>query len=151
MKVPMDKIVRDTLESLSGIIEQSNVEILQPDSMPEVFVDTQRMTEVWQNLIENSIKFIGNQPQPVIEIGYGSMEKFFEFYVRDNGIGIEEKYFDTVFGLFNKLDNKSKGTGFGLALVKRIIEIHGGTIRVESAGKGQGSVFRFTVPKLKRK
>ncbi len=151
VKVPMDKIVRDTLESLSGIIEQSNVQIMQPDSMPEVFVDAQRMAEVWQNLIENSIKFIGNQPQPVVEIGYSSMEKYLEFYVRDNGIGIEEKYFDTVFGLFNKLDNKSEGTGFGLALAKRIIEIHGGTIRVESAGKEQGSIFRFTVPKLKRK
>jgi light-regulated signal transduction histidine kinase (bacteriophytochrome) len=151
VKVPMDKILKDTLDSLTGILEQGKVQIVPPDSMPEVFVDSQRMAEVWQNLIENSVKFMGNQPHPVIEVGYSSGDKFFEFYVRDNGVGIEKKYFDTVFGLFNKLDNKSEGTGFGLALVKRIIEIHGGSIRVESMGKDQGSTFRFTLPKLKRK
>jgi PAS domain S-box-containing protein len=151
VNVRMDKIISDTLDSLSGIIEQKNVQITKPDSMPEVFVDAQRMAEVWQNLIENSIKFMGPRLQPAIEIGYDSTDKFLEFFVRDNGIGIEEKYFSTVFGLFNKLDNKSEGTGFGLALVKRIIEIHGGTIRVESDGKDQGSTFRFTLPKFKRK
>jgi PAS domain S-box-containing protein len=151
VKVSMDKILRDTLDSISGIIEQKNVQIIPPGSMPEVFVDSQRMAEVWQNLIENSVKFMGDQSRPVVEIGFDSADKFQEFYIRDNGIGIEEKYFDTVFGLFNKLDNKSEGTGFGLALVKRIVEIHGGTIRVESAGKGLGSTFRFTLPKLKRK
>jgi two-component system sensor histidine kinase/response regulator len=151
VKVPMDKIIKETLDSLSGIIEQKNVRIIQPDSMPEVFVDSQRMVEVWQNLIENSIKFMDDQQQPVIEIGYSVDDRFFEFFIRDNGIGIEKKYYDTIFGLFNKLDNKIEGTGFGLALVKRIIEIHGGTIRVESPGKKMGSTFRFTLPRLKRK
>jgi len=151
VKVSMDKIVKDTIDSLSGILEQKKVQLVQSDSMPEVLVDSQRMAEVWQNLIENSVKFMGNQPHPVIKIGYGISDKFLEFYIRDNGIGIEQKYFDTVFGLFNKLDNKSDGTGFGLALVKRIIEIHGGSIRVESAGKDQGSTFLFKLPKLKRK
>jgi signal transduction histidine kinase len=147
----MNKIIKDTIDSLSGILEQKKVQIVQPGTMPEVFVDSQRMSEVWQNLIENSVKFMGDQPQPVIEIGYSPADKFVEFYIRDNGIGIEEKFYETVFGLFNKLDNKSEGTGFGLALVKRIIEIHGGDIRIESAGKNKGSTFRFTLPKNKTK
>ena len=94
---------------------------------------------------------MGDQPKPVIEIGYAHYNKETEFFIRDNGIGIDAKYFDTIFGLFNQLDNKTEGTGFGLALVKRIIEVHGGNINVESQGKGHGATFRFTLPEIKRK
>jgi chemotaxis family two-component system sensor kinase Cph1 len=67
------------------------------------------------------------------------------FYVRDNGIGIDPQYYDKVFGLFDKLDPHSEGTGIGLALVKRIVETHGGKIWVESEGVGYGSTFCFTL------
>jgi signal transduction histidine kinase len=67
-------------------------------------------------------------------------------FVKDNGMGIEPRYHDKVFGLFEQLDGKSDGTGIGLALVKRIIEVYGGRIWVESTGQGQGSTFYFTVP-----
>jgi signal transduction histidine kinase len=67
-------------------------------------------------------------------------------FVQDNGIGIDEAYHDHVFGLFERLDVKVDGTGIGLALVKRIVEVHGGEIRVESDGLNQGSRFSFTLP-----
>lgn len=148
--VNMDKIVNDALESVSGIINERKVKLIMPEKMPRVLADPQRMAEVWQNLIENAVKFMGNQSDPVIEIGYSDSEKEIEFFIRDNGMGIDPKYHETIFGLFNKLDNKSEGTGFGLALVKRIIEVHGGTIRVESEGRGKGCTFKFKLPLKKQ-
>ncbi len=99
-----------------------------------------------QNLIENAIKYMGEQPQPRIEIGVRDEDEAPVFFVRDNGIGIEPRYHQTIFGLFEKLDPKAEGTGIGLALVKRIIETHEGKIWVESEGKGQGATFCFTLP-----
>jgi signal transduction histidine kinase len=98
------------------------------------------MVEVLQNLIVNATKFMGDQPQPLIEIGI--RDKI--FYVRDNGIGIAAEYHERIFGLFNKLDQFSDGTGIGLALVKRIIEVHGGRIWIESE-TGKGATFFFTL------
>ena len=120
--------------------------------MPSVFCDRTRVMEVLQNLISNSIKFIGDQPQPSIQIGATGIDQksgFPIFYVADNGIGIDPKYHETVFGLFNRLDQQKEGTGIGLTLVKRIIEVHGGRIWLESEGKNKGSAFYFTLPPSK--
>ena len=89
---------------------------------------------------------MGNQKNPQIEIGQrGNENDMPVFYVRDNGMGIEAEHHERIFGLFNKLDAKSEGTGVGLALVKRIIEFHGGRIWVES-DMGKGSTFLFILP-----
>ena len=89
---------------------------------------------------------MGNQPDPRIEIGQrGEEEGKLIFFIADNGMGIAPEYHDRIFGLFNKLDPKAEGTGIGLALVKRIIEFHGGRIWVESE-EGKGSTFYFTLP-----
>jgi len=97
--------------------------------MPSVYGDRQRLTEVLQNLLDNAAKFMGDQPNPRIEIGQqGERNGSPVFFVKDNGIGIAPEYHERIFGLFNKLDSKSEGTGIGLALVKRIIEVHGGRI-----------------------
>ena len=89
---------------------------------------------------------MGEQLDPQIEIGRHSEEDGKSvFFVRDNGIGIAPEYHERVFGLFNKLDANSEGTGIGLALVKRIVEYHGGRIWVESEA-GKGSTFYFTLP-----
>ena len=88
---------------------------------------------------------MGEQVAPRIEIGVREEAGQQVFYVRDNGLGIESKYHEKVFGLFDQLDAQSEGTGVGLALVKRIIEVHGGRIWVESEGVGHGSTFCFTL------
>jgi two-component system, chemotaxis family, sensor kinase Cph1 len=93
-------------------------------------------------------KFMGDQPSPRIEIGTRGTGEDGKpiFFVRDNGTGIEPQYHERIFGLFNKLDAQTEGTGVGVALVKRIVEVHGGRIWVKSDGVGKGSTFCFTLP-----
>jgi signal transduction histidine kinase len=102
--------------------------------------------EVLQNLIDNAAKFMDNQLEPRIEIGVqGELNGNPIFYVRDNGMGIAPQFKEKIFGLFDKLNSQSEGTGIGLALVKRIIEFHGGRVWVESE-IGQGATFFFSLP-----
>ena len=120
---------------------------IHPD-LPAVYGDRPRLTEVLQNLLDNAAKFMGDQKEPCIELGYAGEDREHGkliLYVRDNGMGIPAEHYDRVFGLFNKLDPKTEGTGIGLALVKRIVEVHGGRIWVESEA-GKGSTFFFTLP-----
>jgi signal transduction histidine kinase len=111
---------------------------------PLVRVDRVRIVEVLQNLITNAAKFMGKQKHPLIDIGMKSINEENIFFVKDNGSGIAPEFHDRIFGLFNKLDPFSDGTGIGLALVKRIIEVHGGRIWVESE-LGKGTTFFFTL------
>ena len=106
------------------------------------------LVEVLQNMLDNSLKFMGSQLEPHIEVGTQPYPQpgMGLFYVRDNGQGIEPRFHETVFGLFNKLNARSEGTGVGLALVRRIIDVHGGKIWVESDGEGKGATFYFTLP-----
>ena len=145
--VPFTDIINETLKLTKGQLLASNVKITVQEDLPVVHVDQPRMVEVMQNLIDNAIKFTEGQPDPHIEIGVKRKDKEYIFYVRDNGIGIDSKFHEKIFGLFDKLDPKSEGTGIGLALVKRIIEVHGGSIWVESTDNETGSTFLFTVPK----
>ncbi|HET6824008.1 MAG TPA: ATP-binding protein, partial [Anaerolineales bacterium] len=131
---------------VQGRILAHGIRISIAPDLPTVYGDRPRLTEVLQNLIDNAAKFMGDQKEPHIEIGRdGEEDSKPILYVRDNGIGIAPEHFDRVFGLFNKLDPKTDGTGIGLALVKRIVEVHGGRIWVESE-VGKGSTFFFTLP-----
>jgi signal transduction histidine kinase len=114
--------------------------------MPTVVADKLRIGEVIQNLLENAIKFSGEGNEPHIEICATREQDSVLVHFKDNGIGIDTRYHDIVFGLFNRLDSSIPGTGVGLALVKRIEEIHGGQISIESTGDGQGSRFCFSLP-----
>lgn len=152
VKMSMYSIVSEALELLSGPLTENDVKVEVDNELPEVYVDKQRMVEVWLNLIENAVKFSHKHEKPQIKIDFIKEDTKFIFNIRDNGIGIDKKYHSTVFGLFNKLDNKTSGTGIGLALVKRIIEVHGGDIWVDSDGIGKGTKFSFSVPiKMPRK
>ena len=152
--ISFQALVHDAVELVQGDITKHGVFVQIDENMSDVYGDKQRLIEVIQNLVSNAAKFMGDQPKPLIEIGQDKGDEkngLSTFYVRDNGIGIPPEHHDRVFGLFNKLDVTSDGTGIGLALVKRIVEIHGGRIWIQSASSpqgeaGAGSTFYFTLP-----
>lgn len=146
VSIPFEELVREAVELVHGRIMERGISVHIDADMPVVFGDRQRLLEVLQNLIDNAAKFMGSQPEPRIEVGQrGQEDGKLIFYVRDNGIGILPEHHDRVFGLFNKLDPNSEGTGVGLALVKRIVEIHDGRIWFESEA-GKGTTFYFSLP-----
>jgi len=107
--------------------------------------DRRRLLEVFQNLLDNAAKFMGDAANPRVEVGVRQDGDQAVYFVRDNGMGIEPRHVDRVFGLFEKLDPGGEGTGIGLALVRRIVEAHGGRTWADSAGRGLGSTFCFTL------
>lgn len=145
----MSDVVKEAIELLQGLISEKNVKIEFDDPMPLVFADKLRIREVWQNLIENAIKY-SNKPDIILNIGNYHSETDPVYYIKDNGIGIDMRYKDKIFALFDKLDQSSDGTGIGLSLVKRIIELHNGTIWVESDGYDCGSTFYFTIKSIQK-
>jgi signal transduction histidine kinase len=146
--IPFNDLVNEALEIVHGRLEKHGITLQTQPNLPLVHVDRPRLIEVLQNLIDNAAKYIGAQSTPVIEIGTMGMDALGDqiFFVRDNGMGIAPEYHERIFGLFDKLDPASEGTGIGLALVKRIIEFHGGRIWVESE-VGRGSTFYITLPR----
>lgn len=146
--LPFEVIVKEAIEKVGGQILQRGIHIKIGKELPMVRVDRERAVEIVQNLVDNAAKFMGDQADPQIEIDTCGTEGtgMAIFFVKDNGIGIDPQFHDRIFGLFNKLDPASEGTGVGLALVKRIIEVHGGKIWVLSKGKGDGTTFYFTLP-----
>lgn len=145
-EVPFASIVQEAIANVSGQLQSQDISVsIQPD-LPMVYGDKVRLVEVVQNLLDNACKYMGSQPNPQIKVGYlKKSEGTCAFFVGDNGIGIDPRYHQRVFGLFDKLDPQSEGTGVGLAVVKRIVEVHGGQIWIESDGPGHGSTFYFTL------
>jgi len=144
--VLFEALAQEAIELTDGRLRERGVRVGVGSGLPVVYGDRQRLLELMQNLIDNAAKYMGDQPKPSIEIGAAGFEDSKPiFFVRDNGIGIAPEFHERVFGLFNKLDPNAEGTGVGLALVKRIVEFHGGRIWVESE-KGKGATFYFTLP-----
>ncbi len=139
-------VAKQAIELVKVSIDEHGIEIVL-DDMPDIEGDKTRLIEVYLNLIENSIKFRGDQISPRIHIGSVEKDGMICCFVRDNGVGIDAEYHVQVFGLFERLSADAGGTGVGLALVKRIVEVHGGKIWIESDGLGLGSVIWFTLPK----
>lgn len=146
-KINMDNLVKEVLTQLAGPLKEQQVEVTIQESLPAVYGDRQRISMVVQNLLENAVKYMGDQTTPRIEIGVREEDKVCIFIIRDNGKGVDQSCHEIVFELFKKLDTKSEGTGIGLALVKRIIDAHGGNVWVESEGAGKGSAFCFSLAK----
>lgn len=141
----LNDILDTAREMLHGSIADRRVVFRIPDGLPDVYGDIPRIEEVVQNLIENSLKFFGSRVNPEITVNAEKSGNNVVITFTDNGIGIAPEYHEQIFGLFNKLDKNAEGTGVGLALIKRIVEVHGGEIRVESA-EGEGAAFIFTLP-----
>ena len=147
-EMPLQEVVKDALDMVAGGIMQKGVDVVVTKEPILLCGDRMRLVEVFQNLVDNAIKFMGDQPNPRVEIGVEKPGAETMFFVRDNGIGIIPRFLPKVFGLFEKYDPGTKGSGIGLALVKRIVEVHGGKIWVESEGLGKGTTFRFTLAKI---
>lgn len=147
-KVALEDLAREAIELVKGAIIGRNVKVNIAPDLPVLFGDRKRLVEVMQNLIENAVKFMGDQKAPRIEINALEQEGELLCYVRDNGIGINPRYHKKIFDLFDRLNENIEGTGIGLAIVQRIIEVHKGRVWVESEGPGQGSTFYFSLPKV---
>lgn len=144
------EIAEEALRLTAGAVSRSGAQVELDAADVPLYGDRTRFTEVWQNLVDNAAKFMGEQSQPRIHVGARDAGGETEFFVRDNGIGIDARHGERIFGLFDKLDTRSDGTGVGLALVRRIVELYGGRIGVESDGVGHGSCFKFTLPDARR-
>ena len=145
-KIDLKELVNQVTDTLSGILIEADFSVKIESNLPPVFGDKLRIKELYQNLIENAVKYKGKQTSPCIQIGCITEDEEPVFYVKDNGMGIDPKYHERIFGLFHQLDSEQSGTGIGLALVERIVHVHKGRIWVESEGKDKGSVFKFTLP-----
>jgi signal transduction histidine kinase len=149
-EVPFEAIAREATAQVQGRLMARNVQVKVAAGLPRVVGDRTRLVEVVQNLLDNAVKFMGDQAEAQIEVGVRYDAGAPVFFVKDNGVGIDPRYQDKVFGLFDKLDPKSEGTGVGLALVKRIITGHGGRVWIESDGPGTGATFCFTLSEAAR-
>ena len=144
--VSLEELAQEAKDIVRGRLVGRGIEVIILPGLPVVRGDRLRLLEVVQNLLDNAAKFMGDQKEPRIEIGPRRDGEETVIFVRDNGIGIDPQHRERVFGLFDKLDPKGEGTGVGLALVKRIVELLGGRIWVESEGRLKGSTFCFTLP-----
>ncbi|OBK19591.1 histidine kinase [Mycobacterium asiaticum] len=149
--VALDTTLDMALGNLAAAREESGAEIVRPRQLPEVFGDSTLLTQLWQNLIGNAIKFRRDDvaPRVVIDCRQGSAgdDDFWSITVTDNGIGIPAEFSDKVFVIFQRLHGRDAytGTGLGLALCKKIVEHHGGTICIDTTYTG-GTRFEFTLP-----
>jgi two-component system sensor kinase FixL len=140
---------KDLAHEAAGLLEPSwrkrGITVIIPESLPVLFGDRLRLLQVMTNLVDNAIRFMGNQKEPCINIGVRCDSGIPVFFVQDNGIGIKKEHLEKIFGLFERFNPDIPGTGIGLATVKRIIEAHSGKIWAESEGEGMGTTFCFTL------
>jgi PAS domain S-box-containing protein len=142
-------LVQEACELLAGRITACNGEVALPESDVLLWGDRVRLLEVLQNLLDNALKFSEGRPvdgRVRVWVEVARRDSEYVVSVRDRGIGINPRYHHKLFGLFEKLHSNPEGTGIGLALVKRIIEVHGGKVWIESAGEDRGTTVSFTLP-----
>lgn len=147
-KIDCNHIVDDVMLDLSSTIEEKGASILK-DKMPCIFGYRDELRSLFQNLLSNSLKYSKDEIAPNIQIKCQSVEKFWQFSVKDNGIGFKPEYKDRIFVIFQRLQNKKNmhGSGIGLSRCKKIVELHEGKIWADSQ-PNVGSTFYFTLPKV---
>jgi len=149
VEIKAEELIREVSQRLEYAIKQKNAQLVVADNLPVIFCDRVRLTEVFINLVSNAVKF-ADKPAPLIEIGCRDKNPFYEFYIKDNGPGIEERYFNKVFEIFQRLGKREdhEGTGAGLTIAKKVVEMHKGRIWLESK-VGEGTTFYFTISQRK--
>ena len=144
--VELNQLASSALADLAGAIGQAGADV-RVGALPTLRGDPVQLRQVLVNLIGNALKFQPPDQHPVVEVSAQHLHGFWQITVQDNGIGIAAEYAQEVFGMFRRLHggNRYPGTGIGLALVRRVIEAHGGKVWVETK-PGAGCTFRFTLP-----
>ncbi|RYD76317.1 MAG: GHKL domain-containing protein, partial [Sphingobacteriales bacterium] len=142
----LNNVFNSVTNSLGVLVEETGAQITQSE-LPVVKAIPSLMNQLLQNLFENAIKFRNVNTTPVIQVNAEKKDHKWLITVKDNGIGIDPKYADKVFVIFQRLHSREKfaGTGIGLAVCKKIVEFHGGDIWFESK-PNQGTTFFFTLP-----
>lgn len=130
-----------------GRFREQKAELIIGDALPTIYGDRNRFIQVFENLIDNAIKYMGDQKNPLVEIKSIVSKDTHKFLVIDNGSGMDAKSLNKLFTPFQRFDSKTQGTGLGLYMIKKIIESHNGNISAESEGKGKGTTFVITLPK----
>lgn len=143
--VNFNELVAAIADDLQERIEAAGAQIDIQPGMPNVLVDRKRFVDVFENLLTNALKYGCTNELPRIEIGHVEDTDRTRFFVRDHGYGIDPEYHSRIFGLFQRLDNGKEGTGVGLAIVARVVEVHGGSVWVESS-PGNGATFWIALP-----
>jgi signal transduction histidine kinase len=144
-QVAFAAVAREAVGMVEEACARRGIQVALAQSFPTVRGDRIRLREVLENLLDNAVKFMGNQPAPRVVVGVREEGPTPVFFVRDNGKGIAADDREKVFDLFTRLHPNAEGAGAGLAIVRRIVEAHGGRIWVESKGPGTGSTFCFTL------
>jgi len=147
IQVDLNKFIPEVIDM---IVPPDNIEVIIKSTLPAIWCQETHMMQLFQNLLGNSIKYI-DKPQGRVEIDCLEEQNFWKFSIADNGPGIEDKHFERIFKMFQVLSVKEEyeGTGVGLSVVKKIVELYGGKIWVESQ-VGQGTTFFFTLPKQEK-
>lgn len=147
-KTDLNEVIAEISEMVESPAHLADVHIMVPEPLPTIICDRPRVTELFRNLIGNGLKY-NDKAEKAVEIGCTREGARRIFYVQDNGIGIEPRFYETIFRIFKRLnteDDQVKGTGVGLTFVRKIVERHGGTIWLESE-IGVGTTFFFTLDK----
>jgi PAS domain S-box-containing protein len=146
--VPSSEIVRNVTSALKPRVKEKGIRLSVGNSFPMIYCDAERMHQVFENLVVNAIKYLGETAEPTIEIGFEDTGATYQFHVRDNGVGIDPAFHRKIFEMFERLKeaDDAEGTGLGLAIVEKIVESHGGKVWVKSQ-PGEGATFYFTLPK----
>jgi PAS domain S-box-containing protein len=145
--VPAGEIVQEALRLVSGDRAEVRSRVRVSGPLPVLFGDRARLVQVFRNLLDNAIKFAAGAAEPLVTVeARPPVEGKAVLAVRDNGIGIEARHRDRVFDLFEKLDPRAAGSGVGLAVVRRVVESHGGRVWLESEGRGAGTTACVTLP-----
>ena len=130
-----------------GRFREQKAKLLIGKKLPIIFGDKMRLIQVFENLIDNAVKYMGSQQDPFVQVTSKVSPDYFEFFIRDNGSGMDAQALEKLFTPFQRFHSNVEGTGLGLYMIKKIIDAHNGRISAQSEGKGKGTTFIVKLPK----